>query len=165
DPKARRYDQLVQISRSLKLLANELGIPLLVLAQLNAESQSTERTPGITDIADCKAIARDANCVLILDRPVERHKSNPTWLRMNAGNLTAATIDVAAIRNGQPAVIQCHYIGETQRCRQACGRGPANALPNSHPRAITATSTPRRLSAAIPTADAVAARLFITRSH
>ena len=119
DPKAKRYEQLVQISRGLKGLAQELGIPVLVLAQLNQDSQTTDRTPTVGDLADCKAIVRDANAVLILDRPAERHKGNQQWLRDNATNLTQATIDVQLIRNGKPQTIAAHYFGDVCRWQTA----------------------------------------------
>jgi replicative DNA helicase len=115
DIRARRYEQLVQISKDLKKLAQEMGIPVLVLAQLNAESQTTERVPNVGDLADCKAIARDANVVLILDRPAERFKNDDQWVTKNAGNLERATIDVAMIRAGKPQTITAHYHGDICR--------------------------------------------------
>jgi replicative DNA helicase len=111
DPKARRYDQLVEVSRGLKILANDLDIPIIILAQLNAEGQSAERSPRITDIEECKRLFKDANVFVLLDRPYERNKYAATC----SANPLAGTMDVAAIRSGEPGIIHAQYEGAIQR--------------------------------------------------
>jgi len=80
------------------LLANDLNIPIIILAQLNAEGQAAERPPKITDIEECKRLFKDANVFILLDRPYERLKHGTGC----SANPLHATIDVAAIRAGEP---------------------------------------------------------------
>ena len=114
DLRARRYDQLVEVSRGLKQLANDLNMPIVVLAQLNAEGQDASRPPRVTDIEECKRIFKDSNVVILLDREYERRKHDPAWLR-SCPDMAAGTIDVAAIRAGEAGTIPAKYEGATQR--------------------------------------------------
>ncbi len=113
DVRMRRYDQLVEVSRGLKLLANELDIPIIVLAQLNAEGQSAERPPQVTDIEECKRLYKDCNVFILLDRPYERMKNDTT--REHKPDPCDGEIDVAAIRSRATAKIPAKYYGHIQR--------------------------------------------------
>lgn len=56
------------ITRELKLFANEHDIPVLGLAQLNRDSANEERKPRITDLKGSGAIEQDADLILLLDK-------------------------------------------------------------------------------------------------
>jgi replicative DNA helicase len=60
----RRYEEISQISRDIKRLARELKIPVVVLAQLNRESEKSERKPQLTDLRDSGAIEQDSDLIL-----------------------------------------------------------------------------------------------------
>jgi replicative DNA helicase len=65
-----RHEQISEISRSLKGLARELKIPIVVLSQLNRE---TERTgmgmpPTLANLRDSGSIEQDADLVMFLHR-------------------------------------------------------------------------------------------------
>lgn len=68
----RRLDGLTEASRGLKELAKQLGIPLLVLAQINRESAKEARRPTMADLRECGALEQDADTVVLLHR-VGRH--------------------------------------------------------------------------------------------
>jgi replicative DNA helicase len=52
----RRYEQVSEISRGMKRLAREFSTPVLVLAQLNRESEKESRKPRLGDLRDSGAI-------------------------------------------------------------------------------------------------------------
>lgn len=68
--KAPRQEQVATISRRLKGLARELGIPIVCLAQLNREVESRSNgTPRLSDLRESGAIEADADMVFLLHRP------------------------------------------------------------------------------------------------
>lgn len=68
--KRSRQEEVADISRSLKVLAKELNIPVMVLVQLNRERRGDEedKTPKIYDIRESGAVAQDSNVVILIDR-------------------------------------------------------------------------------------------------
>jgi replicative DNA helicase len=109
DARARRYDHLVEISRGLKKLAGELDIPIVVLAQLNAEAEKEDRLPRMNDIEECKRISKDANVVMLLDREYMRKRNDPNWMLQNQHNLDRATLDIAGLRGGAAGMVELRY--------------------------------------------------------
>jgi replicative DNA helicase len=67
-----RYEQISEISRSLKSLARELHIPVVVLCQLNRDAQW--EVPTLANLRDSGSIEQDADLVLFLHR--EQSKKN-----------------------------------------------------------------------------------------
>jgi len=65
---ANRYEEITLISGALKGMAKALGIPLLVLAQLNRDSERQSRTPELADLRDSGSIEQDADLVGLLQR-------------------------------------------------------------------------------------------------
>jgi replicative DNA helicase len=63
-----QYERITAISRDLKKVALSLNVPLLVLSQLNRESEKGGRLPTLADIRDSGAIEQDADNVWLLHR-------------------------------------------------------------------------------------------------
>ena len=65
-----RNEEITAISRSLKILAKDFGIPIIALSQLSrGAAQRDDHTPQLSDLRDSGAIEQDADTVMFIDRP------------------------------------------------------------------------------------------------
>lgn len=69
DSRKNAREVLSEVTRRLKLLTNELGITIILLAQLNRETEKNEKPPTLADLKDSGSLEQDANIVLFLYRP------------------------------------------------------------------------------------------------
>lgn len=63
-----RAVEVGEISRRLKVLAKELGVPVVTLAQLSRQAESRLGTPRLSDLRESGSIEQDADTVLFLSR-------------------------------------------------------------------------------------------------
>lgn len=64
-----RQNEISSITRSLKVAAKELGVPIMVLSQLARAAEKREsKRPMLSDLRDSGAIEQDADVVLFLHR-------------------------------------------------------------------------------------------------
>jgi len=101
-----RHEQISEISRSLKSLARELKIPVVVLCQLNREMERTGQgqPPTLANLRDSGSIEQDADLVLFLHkRPLKAKKEGEPEPPPSDGYPTELII--AKQRNGPVGVI------------------------------------------------------------
>lgn len=90
--KASLPQVLAEMTKTLKNLAKECKIPIVLLCQLNRVSAAEKRPPEMHDLKDSGAIEQDADIVLMLERTGENDgKDVNMWVRKNrqgaAGNV------------------------------------------------------------------------------
>lgn len=101
-----RENEVSQISGGIKSLAKELGIPIVVLAQLNRQAAQPGQRPRLSQLRESGAIEQDADVVALLHRDRETENSSQSDSR----NGMEAELIVAKHRNGQTGTVPLVFI-------------------------------------------------------
>jgi replicative DNA helicase len=103
-----RQQEVSDLSRSLKLLAKELEVPVLALSQLNrGPEQRTDKKPLLSDLRESGSIEQDSDVVILLHREDQYEKESP-----RAGE---ADLIVAKNRNGPTTTVTVAFQGHYSR--------------------------------------------------
>jgi replicative DNA helicase len=103
-----RQQEVSEFSRSLKLLAKELEVPVVAISQLNrGAEQRTDKKPMMSDLRESGSIEQDADMVLLLHREDAYERESP-----RAGE---ADFILAKHRNGPTANITVAFQGHYSR--------------------------------------------------
>ena len=108
-----RVQEISEITRSLKIMAKELNIPVLTLSQLARDSEKrTNHRPVLSDLRDSGSIEQDADIVLFLYREDYYSAENEPGQETdrNSGECI-----VAKNRHGEAKTVPLHWQGEFMR--------------------------------------------------
>ncbi|MDO2396059.1 replicative DNA helicase [Mycobacterium avium subsp. hominissuis] len=73
-----RQQEVSDFSRSLKLLAKELHVPVVALSQLNrGPEQRTDKRPQVSDLRESGSLEQDSDMVMLLHRPDAHDRDDP----------------------------------------------------------------------------------------
>ena len=123
---AKRTDNRVQevseITRSLKIMAKELNVPVMVCAQLSrgTEKQANHR-PALADLRESGSIEQDADQVLFLYRP--EYYNNGEQDPAAAAGAAVAEVIVAKNRHGELRTVELAWAGEFTQFTSLDNRG------------------------------------------
>jgi replicative DNA helicase len=100
-----RTQEISEISRALKALAKELGIPLLVVSQLSRMPEHrTDKRPLLADLRESGAIEQDADVVIFIFREEVYNKETD--------KKGIAEILLAKQRNGPTGMLELGFKGD-----------------------------------------------------
>ena len=99
--------QVTEISRSLKILARELDVPVIALSQLSRAVEQRGGKPRLSDLRDSGSIEQDADVVMFIHR---EDKINKESERPNI-----AEIMIEKHRNGPVGMCELYFDGQHVR--------------------------------------------------
>jgi len=104
--------ELASISRSLKGLAKELRVPIVVLSQLSrASEQRADHRPQLSDLRESGALEQDADVVIFIYREDQYADKNAPPTEASG----TAELIIAKQRNGPTGVVKLAFIREFTR--------------------------------------------------
>lgn len=126
-----RQQSVAELSRGLKQIAREVGVPIVVLAQLNREVMGRQdRRPISSDLKDSGAIEADADAVILLHRDDAYEKESP-----RAGE---ADLIVDKHRHGPTATVTVAFQGHYSRfVDMAADPAPSSPAARGHLRPVS----------------------------
>ncbi len=103
-----RQQEVSEFSRALKLLAKELGVPVIAISQLNRQTeQSKDKKPELSHLRESGSLEQDADVVVLLHREGVFEKDHP-----RAGE---ADLILAKQRNGPTGTVVVAFQGHYSR--------------------------------------------------
>ena len=119
-----RQEQVAKMARRLKILARELKVPIICLAQLNRQAEMTkDNRPKLSHLRESGAIEQDADVVMMVHRE-EYYLTAQEREQMRDGShprncLGEADIIISKQRNGPTGEIKLHWFQQFTRFKNA----------------------------------------------
>ena len=101
---ASRQADISEISRSLKVLAREIGVPIIALSQLSrAPEQRPDHRPMLSDLRESGSIEQDADMVMFLYRD--------DYYNKESAEKDIAEVIIAKQRGGSTGTVKLYWMG------------------------------------------------------
>lgn len=102
-----RTNQVAEISRSMKALAKEFGVPVLLLSQLTRDNEREKREPKLSDLRESGGLEQDPDLVLFVYREnIADEEPDP---------IGAAKIIIGKQRDGATGFVRMNFYGAVNR--------------------------------------------------
>lgn len=99
--------EVEKVSRGLKALSREMGVPVLALAQLNRNVESRQsKVPQLSDLREAGGIEQDGDVVMFITKDPNTSKDAKEW---DGG------IVIEKNRSGEKGVVSVRYVGHETR--------------------------------------------------
>lgn len=96
-----RAQELSQITRSLKIIAREFNVPIIVLSQLNRNIEiRINKTPVLSDLRESGSIEQDADLILMLHKHYESNINKKNYI---------TELTLAKQRNGPTGMVRLTF--------------------------------------------------------
>lgn len=103
-----RQQEVSDITRTMKIAAKELNVPILLLSQMSRDIEKrTDKTPQMSDLRESGAIEQDADIIIFLHR-----EHSPTDMTVDEDTRTKCDLIVAKHRNGRTDKVTVRWHGE-----------------------------------------------------
>lgn len=124
-----RQQEISEITRTMKIAAKELNVPILLLSQMSRDIEKrTNKTPQMSDLRESGAIEQDADIIMFIYR---EHEANDTTVDANVRN--QVKLIIAKHRNGSTGEVELKWRGETVSFEDGDKSSDGNSLEDTVP--------------------------------
>ena len=110
-----RASEISDISAAIKSMAKDLGIPIMMISQLNRSvDKEKNRKPKLSDLRESGSIEQDADLVLLMSNNKEQ-KEESTFTT----NTVCVDIEIAKQRSGPTGMVNLMFLKEYTRFENA----------------------------------------------
>ena len=115
EKKENRVNEVSDITRNLKIMAKDIGVPVIACAQLSrgTETKGKSHRPALADLRESGSIEQDADIVMFLYR--ETYYDSEKNDDEDRGDPNKAECIVAKNRHGEIATVDMHWDGQFTR--------------------------------------------------
>lgn len=125
----KRYEEMGVISRTIKQVAKECGVAIVLLAQLNRQVEQREnKRPQLSDLRDSGDIEQDADVVVFVFReeyylersePPEGDKARTGWEQQMHAAKDRVELICGKLRQGKITTRKCWFLSANQSVRDS----------------------------------------------